>query len=387
MNDFAIVRANLFRKKLRTILMMVAIFVAFLIYGVLGSFQIAFNSAGTNGQANRLITVNKINFTSPLPISYYERVRAVEGVDKLTYANWFGGYYQDPKNFTVVQTVEPASYLDVYANDLVVSEAEKQAFIRTRDGLAVGETLARKWGWKLGDKVPLNSNIYTNASNGTTAWDFTVVAILHPSSDKVDTNYALFNNEYFNETKSFGKDMIGWLIMTTTSPDLNDRVIRAIDSLFANSPYETATDTEQAFNKAFMAQLGNIALMVGLVVGAAFVTILMIVGNTMVMAVRERAREVAVLKTLGFPVPRLFRMVLSESLLLAFLGGIPGLLVAALFLVGAKAAMGGNMGNLAMAPAIVVTGLLLMALLGLVTGLIPAWNAIRVNIVTALGRD
>ncbi len=387
MNSFTIVRKNLFRKKTRAILMMVAIFVAFLIYGVLASFHQAFYSGEDLAKDNRMVTVNKINFTEVMPISYPDRIRAVEGVEALTYANWFGGYFQEAKNFIPTFAVEPATYLDVYADDLVVAPDQKQAFLDDRAGLMVGESLAQKFGWKIGDQVPLSSNIFTNAGNGKNVWNFTLRAIVRGSSNRVDTNFALFHHAYYNETVTFGRDRVGWMIFRTTSPEVNDRVAKAVDEMFANSTAETSTDTEKAFSKAFAAQLGNIALIVGLVVGAAFVTILMIVGNTMVMAIRERVREVAVLKTLGFPTPRIFRMVVGESLLLSVFGGVPGLLLAWLVLATVGKSLGGFIPGLAMTWSVGALGLVLILVLGLATGVVPAWNAIRVNIVTALGRD
>jgi putative ABC transport system permease protein len=197
----------------------------------------------------------------------------------------------------------------------------------------------------------------------------------------------VFPYKYFDETRSFGKDTIGWMTLRTTSPAVNDRVARTIDQMFANSSDETSTDTEKAFNKAFVAQLGNIALIVGLVVGAAFVTILMIVGNTLIMALRERTREIGVLKTLGFRDGRILRLVLGESLALAFTGGLIGLGIAALVAMALRDSVGNFVPRIAITPEIVAAALVLMAAFGVVTGIIPALQAMRLKIVTALGRS
>ena len=385
MNDFVLVRKNLFRKKLRAILMIVSILVAFLIFGVLGAFYRAFTSGEEAAADDRLVVVNKINFTQPLPIAYFNRVRGIEGVRQVTHANWFGGYYQDPKNFMVAIAIEPETYLDIYARDYGVTPEERTAFVRERSAAIVGETLARKWGWKVGDRIPVNSNIFSQ-KNGSRTWDFTIAGIITPHKPQVDTNFMLFQYAYFDETRSFGKDTIGWMILQTASPSVNDRVSKAIDQMFANSSAETATDTEKAFNKAFAAQLGNIALIVTLVVGAAFVTILMIVGNTMALTVRERTREIGVMKTLGFSGGRILGLVLGESVLLALLGGIPGLALAALIAFSLRAAMANFVPGFAVTPAIAVIGFVLMLGLGVLTGLIPALNAMRLKIATALGR-
>jgi putative ABC transport system permease protein len=385
-NDFDLVRKNLFRRKLRAALMIVSILIAFMIFGVLAGFYRAFTAGEDRAAADRLITVNKINFTQPMPIAYFNRVRAVDGVRQVTHANWFGGYYQDPKNFLMTLAIEPATYFDVYRSELDVPPEQLQAFISDRSSAVIGESMARKWGWKVGDRVPVASNIFTQRSNGSHTWDFTIAGIVKGKAEQVSTDFLLFQYAYFDETRTFGKDTIGWLILQTNSPENNDRVAKTIDAMFANSTAETSTDTEKAFGKAFAAQFGNIALIVFLVVGAAFVTILMIVGNTMALSIRERTREIGVLKTLGFSGPRILRMVLGESVLLALLGGLPGLAIAALITIALRASLANIAPAFAVSPVIALEGIALMIALGLFTGVIPALNAMRLKIATALGR-
>jgi putative ABC transport system permease protein len=385
-NDLVLIRKNLFRKKLRAILMIVSILIAFAIFGVLASFERAFNAGQDRAAADRLVVVNKINFTQPLPISYYERVAAIDGVREVTHLNWFGGYYQDPKNFLIVMAVEPESYVKLHDSDFVIAPEARSAFIRERTGALVGERMMAKWGWKVGDHIPISSNIFSQ-KNGSHTWDFTIVGTFAGRAPQNDTNIMLLQYAYFDETRSFGKDQIGWLTLRTTSPAVNDQVTKAIDQMFANSPYETATDTEKAFNKAFAAQLGNIALIVGLVVGAAFVTILMIVGNTMVMTVRERTREIGVLKTLGFSGGRILRLVLGESILLALIGGLPGLAIAFILIANMRESLMTFVPTLALPPDIAAAAVGLMLTLGVLTGLVPALNAMRLKIAAALGRS
>jgi len=385
-NDFDLVRKNLFRRKLRAALMIVSILIAFMIFGVLAGFYRAFTAGEDRAAADRLITVNKINFTQPMPIAYFNRVRAVDGVRQVTHANWFGGYYQDPKNFLMTLAIEPATYFDMYRSELDIPPEQLQAFISDRSSAVIGESMARKWGWKVGDRVPVASNIFTQRSNGSHTWDFTIAGIDKGKAEQVSTDFLLFQYAYFDETRTFGKDTIGWLILQTNSPENNDRVAKTIDAMFANSIAETSTDTEKAFGKAFAAQFGNIALIVFLVVGAAFVTILMIVGNTMALSIRERTREIGVLKTLGFSGPRILRMVLGESVLLALLGGLPGLAIAALITIALRASLANIAPAFAVSPVIALEGIALMIALGLFTGVIPALNAMRLKIATALGR-
>jgi putative ABC transport system permease protein len=385
-NDLVLIRKNLFRKKLRAILMIVSILIAFAIFGVLASFERAFNAGQDRAAADRLVVVNKINFTQPLPISYYNRVAAIDGVREVSHLNWFGGYFQDPRNFLIVMAVEPESYMKLYDSDFVIAPEARSAFIRERTGALVGERMMAKWGWKVGDHIPISSNIFSQ-KNGSHTWDFTIVGSFAGRTPQNDTNIMLLQYAYFDETRSFGKDQIGWLALRTASSAMNDQVTKAIDQMFANSPYETATDTEKAFNKAFAAQLGNIALIVGLVVGAAFVTILMIVGNTMVMTVRERTREIGVLKTLGFSGGRILRMVLGESILLALIGGLPGLAIAFIMIASMRESLMTFVPTLAMPPDIAAAAVGLMLTLGILTGLVPALGAMRLKIAAALGRS
>jgi putative ABC transport system permease protein len=274
----------------------------------------------------------------------------------------------------------------LYDNDFIIPPEARAAFIRERTGALVGERMMSKWGWKVGDHIPINSNIFSQ-KNGSHTWDLTIVGTLAGRTPQNDTNFMVLQYDYFDETRSFAKDQIGWLTLRTTSAAVNDQVMKAIDQMFANSPYETATDTEKAFNKAFAAQLGNIALIVGLVVGAAFVTILMIVGNTMVMTVRERTREIAVLKTLGFSGTRILAQVLGESVLLALIGGIPGLALAFLAIAMLRGDLMQFVPSLTLPPDIAAAAVGLMLTLGLLTGLVPALNAMRLKIAAALGRS
>ncbi|MCK1652926.1 FtsX-like permease family protein [Bradyrhizobium sp. 149] len=386
MNDLLMIRKNLFRRRLRAILMIVSILIAFAIYGVLASFERAFNAGQERATPDRLVVLNKINMSQPLPISYYSRVGAVDGVAQLSPISWLGGYYREPKNFISAFAVYPEDWMRLRDSDFVFSQDARTAFARERTGALVGARMMEKWGWKVGDRIPISSSIYAQKS-GARAWDFTIVGSFTSRIPQADTNIMLVGYDYFNETRSFGKDLINWLMLRTTSAAMNERVGNAIDGMFANSPYETTTDSEKAFQKSFAAQLGNVALIVELVVGAAFVTILMIVGNTMVMSVRERTREIGVLKTLGFPGGRILRMVLGESILLALIGGLPGLGVAMLLITQVRGSLMNFVPTLTLYPDIAVGAIGLMLLLGIITGLLPALGAMRLRIVTALGRN
>ena len=383
MNDLTLMRKNLFRKPVRTTLLLISILIAFLIFSVMLSFNASFNNVRT--LPNRMVTLSKVNFTESLPMAHYDRVANMDGVLAATHMNWFGGYFQEPRNFLPTFAVDPQTYFRVYSEDLTgVPAAQRDAFFRERTAMLAAEPVARRYGWRVGQRVPLNSNIFTNGSNGTHAWDFVLVGTIPTPEGSSQTGSVLIHYDYFNETITFGRDRVGWIPFLTTTATLNDRVAHAIDTRFANSADETSTSDEAAFNKAFTEQIGPIALIITLVVSAAFVAILLIVGTTMALAVRERTKELGVMKTLGFSSGRILRMVLGESLLLSFLGAGFGMLAGAGLMALLAKASGGNGPSLSFATATVLPlGLLIALALGLVTGLPPALSAYRMRIVNA----
>jgi putative ABC transport system permease protein len=384
MKDLYLVYKNLTRKKMRLFLTTFTIFIAFLIFGAVMTLQGALNSGVEMSADNRLVVVHKTNFTNPLPYSYVNKTQILEGVKDVTHANWFGGYYQQPTNQVVTFAVDPESYFKVYP-ELIVPPEQLNTWFNNQTGILVGERIALANGWKVGDRIPLSSNIFSHKDGGQT-WTFLINGIFKGEDAKTDTSYVLFHYKYFKETQSWGGDNIGWLILTTQDASMNESVAKAIDTNFANSNAETDTSTEQAFNKAFIEQIGNIGLIIFGVVFMAFFTILIVVGNTMVLAIRERTGEIAVLKTLGFESSRIFKMVLIESCLLSFLGGLLGLGAAYIIIKGASEHVARFLPNLILDQNIVLQALAYMLLLGLVTGIAPAISALRLNIITAFSR-
>lgn len=384
MKDLYLVFKNLTRKPLRLCLTVFATFIAFMIFGTLGAFQQALNSGVELSADDRLVTINKINFTQPLPIAYVNRIRALDDIVSATHLNWFGGYFQEARNQMGMFAVDPETFLVVY-DELVMSDEEKTLWLGNRQGLIAGESIAANFGWKVGDRIPINSNIFSQR-DGSTVWDFDVVAIYTGEDEQTDTNSVYFHYEYFNETQSFGGNNIGFVGIKTDDPSKNESVIKAVDDMFVNSSAETETVPEKAFNKAFLDQIGNLGLILTSVILAAFFVILVIVGNSMILSIRERTGEIGVMKTLGFTSSRIFRMVLSESLLLALLGGTLGILASGVLAnVVNQAPI--QLPTLVVGQSIWTQALLFMLGLGLVTGIVPATNALRLNIITALSRD
>ena len=380
-----LVWASLFRRKTRTFLTLVSIIAAFLLFGLLDAVRISFDQAGQSANgAQRLQTGSKLSFIQTLPLSLEAQIGAVQGVKEVTYANWFGGAYQDPHN-QVFSFAVPPNYLDLYP-EVQVTAAERKAFVETRIGALVGEQLAQRFKWKVGDKIPLQSTIFPDRS-GSKNWAFEVVGILH-STDKKSGGFFdqmfLLNWKYFDETTPYNRGQVGWYVTRVADVNQADKVAKAIDALSSNSDHETRTQTEQAATASWMKQLADIGLIVGGVMGAVFFTLLLLSGNTMMQAVRERTSELAVLKTIGFSNVSVLAMVLAESVLLIVLGGVIGLLLAAALIPVVSAGSGGMLNLPSVGANSWVLGVGLMVAIGLLVGALPAWSAMRLNIVDAL---
>jgi len=380
-----LVWASLFRRKTRTLLTLVSIIAAFLLFGLLDAVRLSFDQAGQSANgAKRLQTGARLSFIQPLPASLEAKIAAVPGVKRVTYANWFGGAYQDPHN-QVFSFAVPPDYLDLFP-EVAVTAAERKAFADTRIGALVGEQLAQRFKWKVGDKIPLQSTIFPDKS-GSKNWPFEVVGILHASDKKTGGFFdqmLLLNWKYFDETTPYNRGAVGWYVTELADVNQADKVAKAIDALSANSDHETRTQTEQAASASWMKQLADIGLIVGSIMGAVFFTLLLLSGNTMMQAVRERTGELAVLKTIGFSNVSVLAMVLAESVLLLVLGGVIGLLLAALLIPVVSAGSGGMLNLPGVGVNSWILGVGLMATIGLLVGSLPAWSAMRLNIVDAL---
>ena len=380
-----LVWASLFRRKTRTLLTLVSIVAAFLLFGLLDAVRTSFDQAGQSANgARRLQTGARLSFIQPLPASLESQIAAVPGVKRVTYANWFGGAYQDPHN-QVFSFAVPPNYLDLFP-EVAVTAAERKAFDETRIGALVGEQLAQRFKWKVGDKIPLQSTIFPDKS-GSKNWPFEVVGILHASDKKTGGFFdqlLLLNWKYFDETTPYNRGAVGWYVSELADVSQGDRVAKAIDALSANSDHETRTQSEQAASASWMKQLADIGLIVGSIMGAVFFTLLLLSGNTMMQAVRERTSELAVLKTIGFSNGSVLAMVLAESVLLLLLGGVIGLVLAALLIPVISAGSGGMLNLPGVGGSSWILGVGLMAAIGLMVGSLPAWSAMRLNIVDAL---
>ena len=384
MKFFPLILSALFRRKTRTVFTLLSVIAAFLLFGLLDSVRSAFAGAGGNvAGVDRLITVSKISFTLQLPKSLLDRISAIPGVAQVSYANWFGGVYQDPKNFFANVAVG-SNYLDLFP-EWQLSAAERQAFRDTRTGAVVGEQLARRFNWKLGDKIPLQATIFPQ-KNGSNTWTFDLVGIFHERDPKLRNNESqmFFNWDYFDEARAFGNGNIGWYVVRVADRNAAGAIAQAIDRISENSDHETKTQTEKAFQASFVSQLGDIGLILGAIMGAVFFTLVLLTGNTMAQSVRERVAEFAVLKTIGFASRTVLLLVLVESVLLIALGGAVGLLLATVAVGALTASFSSQLPLLPVGAEIWLRGLVLMMLIGLVVGALPARRGMRLRIVDAL---
>ena len=377
-----LVWASLFRSKTRTLLTLLSVFVAFFLFGMLDSVRVAFNSGGSVTGANRMVVASRLSITQMLPYSLDAQIRSIPGVKQSTFAAWFGGIYRDPKNFFPNFSVGPG-YMDLYP-EFKLPPAQRKAWEANRQGAIVGEALAKRHGWKIGDTIPLQATIFP--TKGSNNWSFRLDGIFRIDDEKAkgQEQTLLFHWNYFDESNDYVKGRVGWYIIQLTDVSVANRVAKAIDALSANSDHETKTQTEEAFNQSFAKQIGDIGLIVTAIMGAVFFTLLLLTGNTMSQAVRERIPELAVLKTLGFTNRAVLVLVMVESVLLIVLGGVIGLSLAAA-LIPAIGAMSGGMIPLGRIPNETwAVGLGLMLAIGTVVGALPARRAMRLKIVDAL---
>ena len=378
MKFLPLILSNLGRKKLRTILTIGSFAVALFLFGLLVAIKGAFNQGSDVAGTDRLVTINKVSIIQPLPISYRDRILRIPGVKAVTFDVWFGGYYQDPKNFFPSFAIDPENQRVVYS-ELIVPEDQWKRFLGDREGAIVGESLAKRFGWKVGDRVPLEAPIYGGA------WEFNIDGMFHSARPDEQQEFWL-QYSYLDERRKFGKGEIGWYTVQLNSSDDAVRVEKAIDNMFANSPYETKTDTEKAFAASWAKQAGNIEFLILAIGAVVFFTLLLVSGNTMATTVRERVGELAVLKAIGFSDATVMVFVLAESLLIATAGGILGLVLCMAAVPSVGESLQGILPSMILPMWTLLVGLLLALVIGALAGILPALTAMRLRVVDALRR-
>jgi putative ABC transport system permease protein len=382
MKFFHLIWRNLTRKKLRTSLTLLTIMVAFVLFGILCAVREALVGGVALAGADRLIVRHKVSIIQLLPESYQARIARIPGVAAVTHQTWFGGIYQDPKNFFMQNPVEPEAFMAMFP-EFILPPDQMKAWLNTRTGAIVGRKTADRFHWKIGDKIPITSPIWMRKT-----WDFDIVGIFDGAKKGTDTTSLFFRYDYFDEARkaqNWGTGQVGWYTIRVKDPAQAAAVAKLVDQEFENSPYETKTEPEGAFAQGFANQIGNITAIVSGILAAVFFTILLVTGSTMSQAIRDRIGELGVLKAIGFTNGQLLSLVLAESCLLTVLGGGLGLALAALVAAGGDPT-GGMMPMFRLPGSNVLLGLLISIALGLVTGALPAMQAMRLRVADAVRR-
>jgi len=378
---FLLIWAGLWRKKTRTILTMLSIIVAFLLFGLLQGINQGIKAGLGDTSNNRLWTTSRMSAINSMPISLMDQMKTVKGVRTIAHLSFFGGYFQDAKNAISAFAINVDGIATVYP-ELNITQAQVNAMMTTRAGALIGRPLAQKYGWKVGDKIPLGTTIWTK-KDGTSNWAFDVIGIFDPSSQFASSPLGSafwINYDYWDETRQFDNHRVHQFITQIDDPKQATAISSAIDKLFENSPDETRTQPENAALAAQLKEFADIDFIANSIVGAVMFALLFLTANTMMQSVRERIPELAVLKTLGFTGGAVSALVLTESVILCLLAAIVGLLLSSVAIKGVGSVLGAG----TIPPIVIMQGLVVAVLLAAVSGLPPALRAQRLNIVDAL---
>lgn len=374
--------ANLGRKRLRTTLTLASIVIAFLLFGMLQTLNAALTGGSALAGVDRLVTRHRVSMIQPLPESYWNRIRSVEGVREVSPQDWFGGIQPDGRTQITAFAVDAPTFLKIYPEYKMPAD-QRNTWLQERTGAIVGKALAEESKWKVGATIPLQSNLFTQ-KDGTNVWPMKIIGVYEATNGDQSL---YFHRAYLEETRSFGKGTAGMFGVQVKDAKQSEQVARSIDALFTNSPAETKTSTEEAFIQGFANQMGNIGAIVTAVATAVFFTMLLVTANTMAQSVRERTNELAVMKTLGFSSLRVTSLVMSEALLVTLLGAMVGLGLSGLasMLLGQKIQQ--FFPSLGMPPDTYAVGALLAAGLGALSGAVPCMQAWQLKIVDALRKN
>ena len=381
MKFLRLIFANLKRKKIRLLLTVGSFAVALFLFAFLAVVKDAFNRGSDVAGADRLVIINRISIINTIPLKYAAQIQHIPGVKFVTHNNWFGGIYQEEKNFFPQFVIDPENQRQVFP-ELLVPDNQWNKFLKDRQGAIVGARTAQRFGFKMGDRIPLKTTIW-----GAGSWEFNIDGIYHGKRAEDDETQFWFQWDYFEEhVPERLKGQVGWYVVKLDSPDYAVNVAKTIDETFANSPYETKTETESAFAASWVKQFGNIQFLILTIGSVVFFTLLLVTGNTMAISVRERTPELAVLKAIGYSDLTILFFVLAESLLIALIGGLIGLALAYLLVPVLGAALNGLLPNLVLPASIMGLGLGVALLIGAASGLLPGLGAMRLRVVNALRR-
>ena len=377
-----LILANLFRKKMRLLLTIGSFAVALFLFAFLGVVNYAFTRGADVVSADRLIVVNRTSIINTIPLSYQDQIAHIRGVQYVTHDNWFGGVYQDPKNFFPQFVIDSENQRRVFP-ELVVPDDQWNTYMKDRQGAIVGAATMKRFGWKIGDRVPIKTTLYGLADQ---AFEFNIDGEYHGTKPGDDETQFWFHWQYFKESVPDSlKGQVGWYSIRIDNPDDAPRIAKTIDNMFMNSPYETRTETESAWAAGWVKQFGNIKFLILTIGTVVFFTLLLVTGNTMAISVRERTPEIAVMKAIGFSDRKVLGFILGESVVIAMVGCV-GLLLAIAVIPVLGRALAGMLPQLLIPPRVFVEAVIAALLVGFASGILPAWGAMRMRVVDALRR-
>lgn len=369
---------NALRNKRRTLLTIASVAVSFCLLGVLlAIYNALFLTEAKDEMALRLVTRHRVSLAQPLPIYYDQRIQQVPGVKVVVPTQWYGGTYIDAQNFFARFATDPTRLFKVYT-DYKIDPAQEQAFMRDRQGAVAGKTIVDRYGWKIGDRIPLTGDIFPGELELYLRGIYE-----HPADDES----LYFHMEYLYESLPVGRrDFAGTFGILANSAEDVPRIAAAVDEMFRNSTAPTRTETEKAFALSFLSFLGNVKLFLLGLCGAVTFTILLVSANTMAMSIRERFREVGVLRTLGFTQPEVLSVILGEAAVISMIGGAVGLALVAILCIAVRAApaVALEMKTLSLEPQVALVCMVAAAAMGVLSAFIPAMGAARSSIVDAL---
>jgi len=381
MKFFRIIWANLTRKKVRLLLTIGSFAVALVLFAFLAVVRDAFNRGADVAGADRLVVINRTSIINLIPLSYRDKILRIPGVKTVTHNNWFGGIYQEEKNFFPQFVIDPQNQREVFP-ELIVPDDQWKAFLNDRQGAIAGAKTVERFHWKLGDRIPIKTTLYGGGS-----WEFNLVGIYHGKRPQDDETQFWFQWDYFEERIPQAiKGQIGWYVLRVNNPDDSPRIAKAIDAEFANSPNETKTQTESAFAANWVKQFGNIQTLILSIGTVVFFTLILVTGNTMAISVRERTSELAVFKAIGYSDRVVLFFVLAEALTIAVIGALIGVLIAYPFIKGIGQALSGLLPSIVLSPGILLFGFAIAVFTGFLSGLLPGLGAMQLRVVNALRR-
>lgn len=377
-----LILANLFRKKARLLLTIGSFAVALFLFAFLGVVSDAFSRGADVAGADRLVIINRTSIINTIPLSYRDEILRIPGVKSITHDNWFGGTYQDPKNFFPQFVIDPENQRQVFP-ELIVPDDQWNAFLKDRQGAIVGAATMKRFGWKIGDRIPITTTLYGLQDK---RFEFNIDGVYHGKDPKDDQTQFWIQWEYFKESVPDRlQGQVGWYTLRVNDPGDSTRIAKTIDQSYLNSPYETKTETESAFAQGWVKQFGNIKFLIVTIGTVVFFTLLLVTGNTMAISVRERTPELAVLKAIGFSNRAVLGFVLGESLVISIIGCV-GLLLALVAIPVLARALAGMLPTLLITPKTLVYGVVAALVVGFAGGILPAVGAMRMRVVDALRR-